>query len=123
VLCIEGDKVIHVVADLMYANVSCTVMQRAVHVHPTVSELLPRLSVMLKPLERRMTCSSASAGVEEFWGIGASSTDQSARSMAGHEALWRSWASICASCRSACASPHSLAVSSLSRPRVSTSVA
>jgi pyruvate/2-oxoglutarate dehydrogenase complex dihydrolipoamide dehydrogenase (E3) component len=40
---IEGDEVVHTVADLMYANAPHTVMQRAVHVHPTVSELLPTL--------------------------------------------------------------------------------
>jgi pyruvate/2-oxoglutarate dehydrogenase complex dihydrolipoamide dehydrogenase (E3) component len=48
---IEGDEVIHAVADLMYAHAPCTVMQRAVHVHPTVSELLPTLLGTLEPLE------------------------------------------------------------------------
>lgn len=51
VLGIEGDEVIHAFADLMYAQAPYTVMQRAVHVHPTVSELLPTLLGMLKPLE------------------------------------------------------------------------
>src|SRR6185503_12257259 len=40
---IEGDEVIHTIADLMYAQASYTVMQRAVHTHPTVAELLPTL--------------------------------------------------------------------------------
>ena len=47
---IEGDEVIHSVADLMYAQAPCTVMQRAVHVHPTVSELVPTLLGALEPL-------------------------------------------------------------------------
>ena len=47
---IEGDEVIHAIADLMYAQAPYTVMQRAVHVHPTVSELLPTLLGDLKPL-------------------------------------------------------------------------
>jgi pyruvate/2-oxoglutarate dehydrogenase complex dihydrolipoamide dehydrogenase (E3) component len=51
VLGIEGDEVIHAVADLMYAQAPCTVMQRAVHAHPTVSELLPTLLGTLRPLE------------------------------------------------------------------------
>lgn len=51
VLGIEGDEVIHTVADLMYAQAPYTVMQRAVHAHPTVSEFLPTLLARLQPLE------------------------------------------------------------------------
>ena len=51
VLGIEGDEVIHTIADLMYARASYTVMQHAVHVHPTVTELLPTLLGSLKPLD------------------------------------------------------------------------
>jgi pyruvate/2-oxoglutarate dehydrogenase complex dihydrolipoamide dehydrogenase (E3) component len=51
VLGIEGDEVIHTIADLMYARASYKVMQRAVHVHPTVTELLPTLLGSLKPLD------------------------------------------------------------------------
>jgi len=47
---IEGDEVMHAIADLMYAHAPCTIMQRAVHAHPTVSELLPTLLGSLKPL-------------------------------------------------------------------------
>ena len=47
---IEGDEVMHAIADLMYARRPYTVMQRAVHVHPTVSELLPTLLGRLEPL-------------------------------------------------------------------------
>ena len=48
---IEGDEVIHAIADLMYARAPYTVMQRAVHVHPTVAELVPTLLGSLEPLE------------------------------------------------------------------------
>jgi len=51
VLGIEGDEVIHTIADLMYARASYKVMQHAVHVHPTVTELLPTLLGSLKPLD------------------------------------------------------------------------
>ncbi len=45
-----GDEVIHCVLDLMYAHAPYTVMQRAMHIHPTVSELLPTTLGDLKPL-------------------------------------------------------------------------
>jgi pyruvate/2-oxoglutarate dehydrogenase complex dihydrolipoamide dehydrogenase (E3) component len=45
-----GDEVIHAILDLMYAKAPYTVMQRAVHIHPTVSELLPTMLGELKPL-------------------------------------------------------------------------
>lgn len=45
-----GDEVIHCVLDLMYARAPYTVMQRAMHIHPTVSELLPTILGELKPL-------------------------------------------------------------------------
>jgi pyruvate/2-oxoglutarate dehydrogenase complex dihydrolipoamide dehydrogenase (E3) component len=48
---IEGDEVVHAIADLMYARAPYTVMQRAVHVHPTVAELLPTLLGSLEPLQ------------------------------------------------------------------------
>ena len=44
-----GDEVIHCVLDLMYAHAPYTVMQRAMHIHPTVSELLPTTLGDLKP--------------------------------------------------------------------------
>jgi pyruvate/2-oxoglutarate dehydrogenase complex dihydrolipoamide dehydrogenase (E3) component len=44
------DEVIHTILDLMYAKAPYTVMQRAVHIHPTVSELLPTMLANLKPL-------------------------------------------------------------------------
>lgn len=40
---IEGDEVMHTLLDLMYADAPYTVVTRAMHVHPTVSEYLPSL--------------------------------------------------------------------------------
>jgi pyruvate/2-oxoglutarate dehydrogenase complex dihydrolipoamide dehydrogenase (E3) component len=48
---IECDEVIHSLLDVMYANVPYTVIQRAMHIHPTVSELIPTMLGELKPLE------------------------------------------------------------------------
>jgi pyruvate/2-oxoglutarate dehydrogenase complex dihydrolipoamide dehydrogenase (E3) component len=45
-----GDEVVHSVLDLMAADAPYTVMQRAVHIHPTVSELLPTVLSALRPL-------------------------------------------------------------------------
>lgn len=45
-----GDEIIHCVLDLMYAKAPYTVMQRAVHIHPTVSELIPTMLGELRPL-------------------------------------------------------------------------
>ena len=47
---IEADEAIHALLDVMYADVPYTVIQRAMHIHPTVSELIPTLLGDLKPL-------------------------------------------------------------------------
>jgi pyruvate/2-oxoglutarate dehydrogenase complex dihydrolipoamide dehydrogenase (E3) component len=46
----SGDEAIHTILDVMYAKAPFTVMQRAMHIHPTVSELLPTVLGELKPL-------------------------------------------------------------------------
>jgi len=46
-----GDEAIHCVLDVMYADKPYTVIQRAVHIHPTVSELIPTMLGELQPLE------------------------------------------------------------------------
>lgn len=51
ILGIEGDEAIHSILDVMYAGAPYTVMQRAVHIHPTVTELIPTMLGDLKPLE------------------------------------------------------------------------
>jgi pyruvate/2-oxoglutarate dehydrogenase complex dihydrolipoamide dehydrogenase (E3) component len=48
---IECDEVIHSILDVMYAKAPYTVIQRAMHIHPTVSELIPTLLGELKPLQ------------------------------------------------------------------------
>ncbi|WDR06746.1 FAD-containing oxidoreductase [Devosia rhodophyticola] len=48
---IEGDEVIHGLLQLMAGKQPYTVMQHAVHIHPTVSELIPTLLGTLTPLE------------------------------------------------------------------------
>ena len=48
---LAGDEVIHCVLDLMYAKAPYTIMQRAMHIHPTVSEFIPTMMGELKPLQ------------------------------------------------------------------------
>jgi len=48
---VEGDEIIHSIIDIMYAKAPYTVIQRAMHIHPTVSELIPTLLGDLRPLE------------------------------------------------------------------------
>jgi len=48
---IEADEVIHLLLDVMYAGAPYTVIQRAMHIHPTVAELIPTLLGDLKPLD------------------------------------------------------------------------
>jgi pyruvate/2-oxoglutarate dehydrogenase complex dihydrolipoamide dehydrogenase (E3) component len=45
-----GDEVIHVLLDVMYAKAPCAVIQRAMHIHPTVAEYLPTVLSKLEPL-------------------------------------------------------------------------
>ena len=49
-LCIEGDEAVHALLDVMAAGAPCEVIRRSVHIHPTVSELIPTLLGQLKPL-------------------------------------------------------------------------
>jgi hypothetical protein len=48
---LAGDQVIHSILDPMYAKAPYTVMQRAMHIHPTVSEFIPTMLGDLKPLQ------------------------------------------------------------------------
>ena len=47
---IEADEAIHCIVDVMNAGAAYTAIRRAVHIHPTVSELIPTLLGELKPL-------------------------------------------------------------------------
>ena len=44
------DEIIHSILQMMYADQPYTVIQRAMHIHPTVSELIPTMLADLKPL-------------------------------------------------------------------------
>jgi pyruvate/2-oxoglutarate dehydrogenase complex dihydrolipoamide dehydrogenase (E3) component len=44
-----GDEVVHTILDVMYARAPYTLIQRAMHIHPTVSELLPTVFGELSP--------------------------------------------------------------------------
>ncbi len=46
-----GDEAIHSILDVMYAKKPYTLIQRAMHIHPTVSELIPTMLGELTPLE------------------------------------------------------------------------
>ncbi len=49
ILGVGGDEVIHVLLDAMYAKAPYTVIQRAMHIHPTVAEYLPVILAKLEP--------------------------------------------------------------------------
>jgi pyruvate/2-oxoglutarate dehydrogenase complex dihydrolipoamide dehydrogenase (E3) component len=51
ILGVEGDEVVHSILDVMYARAPYTVIRRAVHIHPTVSELVPTMLGDLHPIE------------------------------------------------------------------------
>jgi pyruvate/2-oxoglutarate dehydrogenase complex dihydrolipoamide dehydrogenase (E3) component len=46
----SGDEAIHCVLDAMYAKAPYTVLQRAMHIHPTVAEFIPTILGDLVPL-------------------------------------------------------------------------
>jgi len=50
ILGVGGDEAIHSILDVMYAKAPYTVIQRAVHIHPTVSELIPTMLGEMQPL-------------------------------------------------------------------------
>ncbi len=47
---LSGDEAIHCILDVMYAKAPYTVLQRAMHIHPTVSEFIPTMLGDLSPL-------------------------------------------------------------------------
>ena len=50
ILGLNGDEIVHSLLDVMYAKKPYTTIQRAVHIHPTVTELVPTLLGNLKPV-------------------------------------------------------------------------
>ncbi|KVQ81808.1 mercuric reductase [Burkholderia multivorans] len=51
ILGVTGDEVVHTLLDVMTAGAPYTTISRAMHIHPTVSELLPTLLQDLHPVE------------------------------------------------------------------------
>ena len=51
ILGLNGDEAIHCLLDMMYARKPYTVISRAVHIHPTVSELIPTVLQEMIALE------------------------------------------------------------------------
>jgi pyruvate/2-oxoglutarate dehydrogenase complex dihydrolipoamide dehydrogenase (E3) component len=51
ILGLSGDEAIHCLLDIMYARKPYTVISRAVHIHPTVSELIPTVLQEMVALE------------------------------------------------------------------------
>jgi len=50
ILGVTGDEVVHSLLDVMYAKAPYTTVSRAMHIHPTVSELIPTLLQEMKPM-------------------------------------------------------------------------
>lgn len=50
ILGLNGDEVVHSLLDVMAAGQPYTVISKAVHIHPTVTELVPTLLQQLRPL-------------------------------------------------------------------------
>ena len=48
---LSGDEIVHSILGLMYVDAPYTVLQRAVHIHPTVSEFIPVMIGNLKDLQ------------------------------------------------------------------------
>jgi pyruvate/2-oxoglutarate dehydrogenase complex dihydrolipoamide dehydrogenase (E3) component len=48
---IEGDEIVQGLLDMMYAKAPYTVIQRAMHIHPTVYEMIPYIFEDLEPVD------------------------------------------------------------------------
>jgi pyruvate/2-oxoglutarate dehydrogenase complex dihydrolipoamide dehydrogenase (E3) component len=48
---IEGDEIVQGLLDMMYAKAPYTVIQRAMHIHPTVYEMIPYIFEDLQPVD------------------------------------------------------------------------
>jgi len=60
---LNGDEIVHSLLDIMYAKSPYTTIQRAVHIHPTVTELIPTLLGSLKPLREAMPEAAPGVGM------------------------------------------------------------
>ncbi len=52
ILGVGGDEVVHAILDIMTAKESYTAISRTMHIHPTVSELVPTMLQEMKPLDQ-----------------------------------------------------------------------
>jgi pyruvate/2-oxoglutarate dehydrogenase complex dihydrolipoamide dehydrogenase (E3) component len=50
ILGLSGDEAVHCILDVMYSGKPYTTIARAVHIHPTVAELIPTVFQGLKPI-------------------------------------------------------------------------
>ncbi|PZM12537.1 FAD-containing oxidoreductase [Rhizobium tubonense] len=50
ILGVGGDEAVHSIVDAIYAKATVTTLKRAVHIHPTVAELIPTVLSEMKPL-------------------------------------------------------------------------
>ena len=50
ILGVGGDEVVHAILDVMSAKAPYTTFSRTMHIHPTVSELVPTMLQEMKPL-------------------------------------------------------------------------
>ncbi|EUA59209.1 pyridine nucleotide-disulfide oxidoreductase, dimerization domain protein [Mycobacterium intracellulare 1956] len=48
---VGGDEAIHCILDVMSANAPYTTLSRTMHIHPTVSELIPTVLQEMSPLD------------------------------------------------------------------------
>ena len=51
ILGVGGDEAVHSLLDVMYAKAPYTTISRAMHIHPTVSELIPTLLQSMEPVQ------------------------------------------------------------------------
>jgi pyruvate/2-oxoglutarate dehydrogenase complex dihydrolipoamide dehydrogenase (E3) component len=51
ILGLGGDEVVHLLLDAIAAGTTATALAKVMHIHPTVSELVPTLLQELKPLD------------------------------------------------------------------------
>ena len=61
ILGVGGDEVMHAILDIMTAKEPYTAISRTMHIHPTVSELVPTMLQEMKPLDQGLSCRVTSA--------------------------------------------------------------
>ena len=67
ILGVGGDEVVHAILDVMTAKLPYTAISRTMHIHPTVSELVPTMLQEMTPLDRGCSCRVTSATRRPSW--------------------------------------------------------